>query len=306
MTEREKVAAIVGCTAVGKSAVAVEVGALLGAEIVSVDSMQIYRGMDIGTDKVPAAFRERVAHHLLDLKDPGEEVTVAEYQSLAREAIADISARGKLPLLVGGSGLYLRAIVDDFEFPARSEEVRRSLEARAETEGATDLHRELRGLDPDAAERIEPGNVRRIVRALEVIELTGRPFSENADWDRYESRYELAIAGLARPRSELDARIGERVAEMVSAGLVEEALRLAPRLGRTARQAAGYRQVLEAHATDAPDDVMQNWIVRATTRLARRQESWFKKDPRITWFEAGAPAVVEEVSGWFRRTLALP
>ncbi|MFN2390231.1 MAG: tRNA (adenosine(37)-N6)-dimethylallyltransferase MiaA [Actinomycetota bacterium] len=301
-----KVAALVGATAVGKTEVSLEVARALGAEIVSVDSMQLYRGMDIGTAKAPSEARAAVPHHLLDLKDPSDEVTVADYQQLARAAIEDIAERGRLPLLVGGSGLYLRAVVDDFDFPARSAGVRRGLQERAETEGPGDLYRELERLDPDAAARIEPRNVRRIVRALEVIEVTGRRFSDDAMWDRYESRYDLAIAGLSRSRAELDARIAARVDDMLRAGLVEEALRLAPRLGRTARQAAGYRQVLDAEATGAPDEVRRAWIVRATTRLARRQESWFKRDPRIEWFDAASPGVAEAVAGSFRARLALP
>ncbi|HEX2195820.1 MAG TPA: tRNA (adenosine(37)-N6)-dimethylallyltransferase MiaA, partial [Actinomycetota bacterium] len=198
-----KVAAIVGPTAVGKTEVSLRVAEELGAEIVSVDSMQIYRGMDVGTAKPSAADMERVPHHLIDLRDPDHELTVAEYQELGRGAIEDVGARDRLPLLVGGSGLYFRAVVDDLRFPPRSEEVRRELEVEAEELGAAALYERLQRLDPDAAARMEPGNVRRIVRALEVIAITGSRFSDNTTWDRYRSRYDLAIAGLERDRAEL-------------------------------------------------------------------------------------------------------
>ena len=191
-----KVAAIVGPTAVGKTEASLRVAERLGAEIVSVDSMQVYRGMDVGTAKPSADEMRRVPHHLVDLREPAHELTVAEYQELGRAAIEDVAARGRLPLLVGGSGLYFRALVDDLEFPPRSDDVRRGLEAEAEKLGAQVLYERLHAADPVAAGRIEPGNVRRIVRALEVIEITGAPFSENVTWERYESRYRLAVAGL--------------------------------------------------------------------------------------------------------------
>ncbi len=297
-----RVCAIVGPTAVGKTRIALDVAADLQAEIVSVDSMQVYRGMDIGTDKASAEMRARVPHHLLDLRDPDHDLTVAEFQALAREAIADISARGKLPLLVGGSGLYLRAVVDDLEFPPRSPAVRRRFEERAEEEGAEALYREVDRLDPIAASRIDPGNARRIVRALEVIELTGRPFSDNDAWERYESRYELKVAGLERPREELYALIARRVHEMLGAGLVAEVQRVNDGgLSVTARQALGYKQVLDL-GPEAPIDELHLEIMRATKRFARRQLSWFKADPRITWFDASAPGVTEALKAFFGAT----
>jgi len=296
-----KVAAIVGPTAVGKSEVAVEVAERVGAEIVSVDSMQIYRGMDAGTAKPSSELRARVRHHLLDVVEPDHWLTVAEFQSLAREAIQEIAARGRLPLLVGGSGLYFRAVVDDLEFPPRAPEIRRALETEAEEVGARALHERLAELDPTAAARIEPDNLRRTVRALEVIEVTGRPFSDNDSWERYESVYELAVAGLRRPREELWARIEERVDRMLAAGLVEEARALDDRgLGPTARQALGYRQVLD----ESVDDVREG-IIRATKRFARRQESWFKADPRITLFDATHEETAEHVAAFFTASLQL-
>lgn len=288
---RTRVAAVVGPTAVGKTELSLELARRLDAEILSVDSMQVYVGMDIGTAKLAAAERASIPHHLIDIQPPGYDLTVAEFQPLARAAIAEISSRGKLPLLVGGSGLYLRAVVDDLEFPARSQEVREQLEADAEKLGAEALHARLAELDPKAAARIEPGNARRTIRALEVIEITGRPFSDNDAWERYESRYDLRIAGLRRDRDDLYARIEARVDKMLAEGLVEETHGLD--LNRTAKQALGYRQVVESDPTALRDD-----IVRATKRFARRQESWFKADPRIRWFDAAAPDLLDEVAGY--------
>ena len=293
-----KVVAIVGPTAAGKTALALEVAKALGAEIVSVDSMQIYRGMDIGTDKATLEMRGEVPHHLIDLMEPGHPLTVSEYQHLGRAAIDDITIRRRTPLLVGGSGLYFRAIVDDLRFPPRAPEVRAELEAEVERAGAGVLHARLQELDPKAAARIEPGNARRIVRALEVIEITGRPFSENTAWDSYESIYALEVFGIAREREELYERVAQRVDRMFERGLVDEVKGLGPRLGPMARQALGYKQIL-----DAPDASEEEWkveIVRATKRFARRQDSWFRADPRITWLDASAPDLVAGVVGSVR------
>jgi tRNA dimethylallyltransferase len=287
---KKRVAALVGPTAAGKTELSLDLAERLEAEIVSVDSMQVYSGMDVGTAKVGPAERDRVPHHLLDLYPPSYDLTVAEFQSLARAAILDIHERGKLPLLVGGSGLYFRAVVDELEFPERSPEVRSQLEAEAEELGAEALHARLEGLDPKAAARIEPGNARRSIRALEVIELTGRPFSDNDSWERYESIYDLRVAGMARDRTDLYSRIEDRVDQMLSDGLGAEVRGL--ELGRTASQALGYRQVLESDPGTLRDD-----IIRATKRFARRQESWFKSDPRIRWFDAAAGST-EEVAAY--------
>jgi tRNA dimethylallyltransferase len=297
MADRTRVLAIVGPTAAGKTALALDVAAAFDVEIVSVDSMQIYRGMDIGTDKATAQMRALVPHHLIDLMDPGHPLTVSEYQELGRGAIEDIAARGKTPLLVGGSGLYFRAIVDDLRFPPRSPDVRAGLEAEVEREGAEALHRRLTELDPKAASKIEPGNARRTVRALEVIELTGRPFSENEAWDSYDSVFDLTIAGITRGRDDLYERVAARVDRMLERGLVEEVKGLEGQLGTTARQALGYKQIL-----DAPDtpELWRDEIVRATKRFARRQESWFKTDPRIRWFDAGVSGPASDVTAYLR------
>ena len=293
-----KVCAIVGATAVGKTELALTVARELDAEIVSVDSMQIYRGMDIGTDKPTPEMRAEVPHHLIDLLDPDHPLTVSEYQERGRAAIADISARGKLPLLVGGSGLYFRSIVDDLRFPPRSPEIRAELEAEVEREGAQALHARLSELDPKAAARIEPGNARRTVRALEVIELTGRPFSENEAWDSYESIYTPFFVGVERPREELYARVAERVDRMFESGLVAEVKGLDGKLGTTARQALGYKQILDE--PDVGEEAWRDAIFRATKRFARRQESWFKADPRIHWFDASASNHGNQVTRFFK------
>ena len=298
------VAAIVGPTAAGKSELAVAVATALGAEIVSIDSMQIYRGMDIGTDKATPEMRAAVPHHLLDLRDASDDVTVAEYQALARAAIAGIEARGRLPLLVGGSGLYFRAVVDDLRFPPRDAALRESLEREADQRGPGALHARLSRLDPAAARTVQPTNTRRIVRGLEVIELTRRRFSDGNVLGEHDSIYELAVAGITRPRGELYRRIEARAGAMLDSGLAEEARGLQERgLARTPSQALGYRQVLEDPSA-SPHEIRER-VVRATKRFARRQESWFRADPRVRWFEAGEPEIVAAVVSFFTEDLCL-
>lgn len=300
-----KVAALVGPTAVGKTEVSLALAEQLGAEIVSVDSMQVYRGMDIGTAKATGEQRERVPHHLLDVFEPSHDVTVSEFQALARAAIADIGSRGRLPLLVGGSGLYFRAVVDELLFPPRVEEVRDRLEEEAERDGPEALHERLRGVDPKAASKIEPTNARRTIRALEVIEITGAPFSDNDSFDVFESIYDLVAAGLTLPRDRLFDRVAERVDDMLEAGLVEEATRVsATGMSRTARQALGYRQILDA--PDAGPSELRDAIVKATKKFVRRQEAWFRADPRINWFDASAPDLLERLGEHLKGSRALP
>ncbi len=292
-----KVAAIVGPTASGKTELSIAVAETLDAEIVSLDSMQVYRKLDIGTAKATPEQRERVPHHLIDVLDPSQDLTVAWFQSAARSAIDDISARGRLPLLVGGAGLYWRAVVDDLRFPPRDPAIREDLETEAEDVGPAALHARLLELDPQAAARIDPANTRRIVRALEVIAVTGRPFSDNRSWDAYESIFDLAVAGLAWSRETLYERVEARVDEMLRSGLIAEAR--GNDLGPTARQALGYRQIL-----DSPTDDVRDEIVRATKRFARRQLSWFRPDTRIAWFDASDPPAGMRVAGFLSSTLA--
>jgi tRNA dimethylallyltransferase len=297
--------ALVGPTASGKSALALEVATALGdVELVSVDSMQVYRGLDIGTAKPTPAERAAVPHHLVDVADPGDEWSVQRFQQEARVAVADIEARGKRALLVGGTGLYVQAVVDPLAFPPEDRALRDDILRRLERVGAPAGHAELAGRDPVAATAIEPTNLRRIARALEVVELTGGPFSEwGPGLQRFaETVFPVRLAGVWLPRPVLNARIAARVAAMFDAGLVDEvrALRDAGDLSRTAAQAIGYREVLDlldghepALATDRTATATAEAIVVRTRRFARRQRMWFRRDPRITWFGApGNPCAV--------------
>jgi tRNA dimethylallyltransferase len=279
------VLALVGPTAAGKTEVALEAAERLNAEVVSADAMLVYRGMDIGTAKPTPEERARVRHHLVDLVDPGEEFSAARFQPLARAAIADVLGRGRVPLLVGGSGLYFHAVVDEFVFPPTDPVVRARLEAEAADAGLAELYRRLAAADPLAAARIQPGNLRRTVRALEVIELTGRPFSSfRAAMDDPVSRYRLSVLGLDPGPERLRARVAERVAAMAEAGLAEEVRRLAERpLSRTARQALGYKELLDAMEQHQPLAEALAAVVRRTRAYARRQLAWFRRDPRVRW-----------------------
>jgi len=302
----------VGPTASGKSALGLEVAAALGdVEIVSIDSMQVYRGMDVGTAKPTAAEQARVRHHLIDAADPWDEWSVVRFQTEARRAVADIEARGHRALLVGGTGLYVQAVVDDLRFPGEDLALRAELSARVEddAEGLADAYAELQRRDPVAATRIEPTNARRIVRALEVIQLTGRPFSSFGPGlgDYGETVFPVQLAGVWLPREVVRARIEARFAAMWDAGLVDEVRRLDadPRgWSRSARQAIGYREVLSALALGGPSLAeARDEAIRRTRAFARRQRVWFRRDPRITWF--GAPlnscTVVRALLAWWCR-----
>ena len=293
---------IVGCTASGKSAIAMQIAtAMPDVEIVSLDAMQVYRGMDIGTAKPTPAERAEVPHHLIDVVDPDQEWTVRATQDAARSVIAGIEARGKRALLVGGTGLYVRAVVDGLDVPARDHARRAELEAATETPaGLAEAYAQLRARDPLAASRIEPANRRRIVRALEVIELTGRPFSSfGAGLTAYPPPvFDLALVGVWLPRAELLARITARFDAMRAAGLVGEVRELAARphgISRTARQAIGYKELFAA--LDGPPgalDAAFDQAVRRTAQFARRQRMWFRRDPRIRWVGAARnPGLLE-------------
>ena len=279
------VLALVGPTAAGKTELALAVAERLGAEVVSADAMLVYRGMDIGTAKPTPEERGRVPHHLVDLVDPGEEFSVARFQPLARAAIAEVLGRGRVPLLVGGSGLYFQAVVDEFVFPPTDPAVRARLETEAAEVGLPELYRRLTLTDPPAAARIQPGNLRRTVRALEVMELTGRPFSSfRVAMDAPVSRYRLTVLGLDPGPELLRARVAGRVEAMAEAGLVEEVRRLAGRpLSRTARQALGYKELLDAMEQGTPVPEALEAVVRRTRAYARRQLAWFRRDPRVRW-----------------------
>lgn len=287
------VVAVLGVTASGKSEAAFDLALRRGdIEIVSVDSMCVYRGMDIGTSKPSRAQRAEVPHHLLDLVEPHEEFTVSQFQQDAHRALGDIAARGHHALLVGGTGLYLRAVVDDLRFPGRYPDVREALESelgegRAEV---PELHARLAVLDPVAAARMEPTNERRVVRALEVTLGSGQPFSTFGPGLEAYPLSPVTMVGLAVPTEEVDRRIAERFARWVEEGLLDEVRALAARPGgisRTARQALGYRELLAHVEEGAPLDACVDEAVRRTRSFARRQASWFRRDPRIVWTGAG-------------------
>lgn len=292
------VVAVVGPTAAGKSDLAVALGQRLDGEVINVDAMQVYRGMDIGTAKMPPAERGGVPHHLLDILDVTQTATVAEFQQFARAAIDDCLRRGKVPVLAGGSALYVRAILDDFVFPGTDDVVRQRLEAELERDGSGALHRRLAEVDPAAAAQILPSNGRRIVRALEVIEITGGPYIATLPEHKYV--YPGAVQlGLDVPRPELDVRIGQRVDRMFDQGFVEEVRRLLGeglREGRTANRALGYSQVIALLDGEITEAEARERTAQATRRFARRQDSWFRKDDRITWLPYDAPDLVAQAT----------
>ena len=292
------VVALVGATATGKSDVALDLaeriaGSITPAEVVNADAMQLYRGMDIGTAKLPVDERRGVPHHLLDVT---EEASVAAYQRDAREAIARIRGDHRIPLLVGGSGLYVRAALDRLEIPPTDPAVRAGYEELLKRDGVERLYALLQDRDPVAAASIEPRNGRRIVRALEVIELTGRPFS--ASMPRKEYVTATLQLGLRRDREDLDTRVAARVRRMWDDGLLDEVRSLVPRGlrdGATAARAIGYDQALAQLDGRMSEAEAIASTAAATRRLVRRQESWFGSDPRITWFDASDPAIVDRL-----------
>ncbi|HWS33308.1 MAG TPA: tRNA (adenosine(37)-N6)-dimethylallyltransferase MiaA [Actinoplanes sp.] len=287
----QRVVTVVGPTAAGKSALSIALARELGGEVVNADSMQLYRGMDIGTAKLTEAERDGVPHHLLDIWDVTEPAAVAEYQRLARAAIDDIFARGGVPLLVGGSGLYIRAVLEDFEFPGTDPEIRARLEAELAETGSGVLHARLADRDPEAAAKILPSNGRRIVRALEVIELTGQPFTASLPDPR--PVYESVQLGVDRDTAELDERIALRVDLMWAAGLIGEVRGLAGiRDGRTASRALGYQQALAQIDGELTEEQAKADTVQGTRRFVRRQRSWFRRDPAVHWLDAADPKLL--------------
>ncbi|MBS43017.1 MAG: tRNA (adenosine(37)-N6)-dimethylallyltransferase MiaA [Nocardioides sp.] len=289
------VVALVGPTAAGKTALSLDLAERLGGEVVNTDAMQVYRGMDVGTAKLPLDERRGVPHHLLDLMDVTEPASVAEFQSLARATIAALRERDVVPVLVGGSALYTRAVLDRFEFPGTDEAVRARFEAELERVGAPALHARLAEVDPEAAAGILPENGRRVVRALEVVEITGRPFSASLPEQAYVDPRTVQV-GVEIDRPTLDARIAQRVEEMFVDGFVAEVERLLGAglaEGRTASMAIGYREVAAHLAGDLTLEEARERTVVATRRFARRQLSWWRRDPRITWVPYDAADRVE-------------
>jgi len=292
----DRIVAVVGPTASGKSSLAVRIAQRLGGEVVNADSMQLYRGMDIGTAKPTPAERADVPHHLFDVLDVTETASVAEFQTLARAAIADCHARGVTPVLVGGSALYVRAVLDRLEFPGTDPAIRQRWSDELAARGALALHGELARQDPVAAAQILPTNNRRIVRALEVIELTGEPFA--ATMPAYDSIYaDLTIVGLDVPREVLDVRLADRVDQMWADGFVDEVRSLLPagiEDGRTAGRALGYQQILAFLRGETTEDEAREATVTGTRKLARRQDRDFRKDPRVNWLDYAAQDLLNQ------------
>ncbi|GII99437.1 tRNA dimethylallyltransferase [Sediminihabitans luteus] len=285
--------AVVGPTATGKSDLALDLAqALAPAEIVNADAYQTYRGMDVGTAKVPFDERRGIEHHLLDVLDPAQDSSVADYQRDARAVVADVQARGARAVVVGGSGLYVRALLDHMDFPGTDPAVRAALEQRAEDEGLHVLFAELEAADPDAARSIGPRNARRVVRALEVIALTGQPYTANLPRQEYVTP--AVQIGLDCDRETLDARVASRVARMWDEGLVDEVAALRGRLGRTAARAVGYAEVLELLDGACTPEQARDAVTANTRRLARKQMGWFGRDPRVHWLDAQSPTLLAD------------
>jgi len=279
--------AVVGPTAVGKSDLAIDLAERMGAEIVSADSMQVYIGMDIGTAKVPQDERRGVAHHMVDVWSPEHEVSVVEFRDRAREHVVEIEGRGRDVVIVGGSWLYVQAILDEMDFPGTDPQVRARLEEDLVESGPEVMHARLAARDPDAAAAILPTNGRRIVRALEVVELQG---SFTARLPEPRPWREARWIGLSCDRLVLDARIAARVDRMWEMGLIDEVRRLSGRMGRTAGGALGYRQVLEALQGEGDMESARQRTIDGTRHFARRQERRFRQDSRVEWVPAGTPA----------------
>lgn len=284
-----KVIAIVGPTAVGKTALSLEIAEKFSAEIINADAMQIYKGMDIGTAKLPLSQRRGIVHHQIDVLDPSEEANVSQYQKQSREIINDLLSKNVQPILVGGSGLYVNSVLEDLEFPGINLEVRAKYEEILDEKGVEALFQMLKEIDPKAAENILPNNARKIVRALEVNEITGKAF--NAKLPEPSPIFSDVRIALDMPRDLLDKRIIDRVHQMFEDGFVDEVKSLEKnlRLGRTAFRALGYSQVLSLLSGEISEDEAITLTINATKKFARRQLSWFRRDPLIHWLDATSP-----------------
>ena len=284
-----KVIAIVGPTAVGKTALSLEIAEKFSAEIINADAMQIYKGMDIGTAKLPLSQRRGIFHHQIDVLDPSEEANVSQYQKQSREIINDLLSKNVQPLLVGGSGLYVNSVLEDLEFPGTNLEVRAKYEEILDEKGVDALFQMLKEIDPKAAENILPNNARKIVRALEVNEITGKAF--NAKLPEPSPIFSDVRIALDMPRDLLDKRISDRVHQMFEEGFVDEVKSIEKnlRLGKTALRALGYSQVLSLLAGEISEDEAITLTINATKKFARRQLSWFRRDPLIHWLDATSP-----------------
>ena len=286
-----RLVAVVGPTATGKSDLGVALAEALHGEVVNADAMQLYRGMDVGTAKLTPHERAGVPHHLLDVLDVTDTAAVAAYQRAARDVVEQLLGAGRTPVLVGGSGLYVQAVVDELEFPGTDAALRAELEAELAERGPAELHTRLAAVDPAAAEVVLPSNGRRIVRALEVVALTGKPFPARLPTSG-APRYDAVLLGIDRPTVELDLRVARRVARMFATGLVEETrglLACGLRDGRTASRALGYQQVVAALDGGGALSAAAADTVVATRRFVRRQRSWFRRDRRIHWLDGAGP-----------------
>jgi tRNA dimethylallyltransferase len=290
------IVAVVGATASGKTGLSLDLAERLHGEVVNTDAMQVYRGMDVGTAKLPHEQRRGIPHHLLDTLTVREPATVAEFQLWARDVIDRLRGRGRVPVLVGGSALYTRAILDRFEFPGTDEAVRSRWEGELAARGPQALHDLLRARDPEAADQILPENGRRIVRALEVVELTGKPFSASLPVLEYADPHTVQV-GVDIDRETLDQRIAARVDAMFTSGFVEEVRHLLDHglaEGRTAPRAIGYKEVVAHLRGELTEEDARERTARATRRFARRQDSWFRKDPRIVWIRYDDPQLLDK------------
>ena len=289
-----KVIAIVGPTAVGKTALSLDIAERFSAEIINADAMQIYKGMDIGTAKLPLSQRRGIVHHQIDVLDPMGEANVSQYQKQTREIINDLLNRKVQPMLVGGSGLYVNSVLEDLEFPGTNLEVRAKYEEILDEQGVEVLYEMLEQIDPNAAKNILPSNARKIVRALEVNEFTGKAF--NAKLPEPSPIFSDVRIALDMPRDLLDKRISDRVHQMFEDGFVDEVKSLEKnlRLGKTAFRALGYSQVLSLLAGEITEDEAITLTINATKKFARRQLSWFRRDPLIHWLDATSPDLFEE------------
>lgn len=284
-----KVIAIVGPTAVGKTALSLEIAEKFSAEIINADAMQIYKGMDIGTAKLPLSQRRGIVHHQIDVLDPSEEANVSQYQKQSREIINELLSKNVQPILVGGSGLYVNSVLEDLEFPGTNLEVRAKYEEILDEKGVEALFQMLKEIDPKAAESILPNNARKIVRALEVNEITGKAF--NAKLPEPSPIFSDVRIALDMPRDLLDQRIIDRVHQMFEDGFVDEVKRIEKnlRIGKTAFRALGYSQVLSLLSGEISEDEAITLTINATKKFARRQLSWFRRDPLIHWLDATSP-----------------
>lgn len=313
--DRGALVVLVGPTAVGKSKVAIGLAQRLDGEVVTADSMQVYKGLDIGTDKPTLAERQGVPHHLIDILSPDERFNVAQYRIKAHEVIAEIHQRGKLPILSGGTGLYVKAVLDEFLFPDEGADLalRHELEQEALTHGPHRLHRRLAEIDPPTARRLHPNDVRRVIRAIEVYETTGRPLSEHlVNAASEKPRYRTVMIGLTRPRPVLYRRIEERVDRQIRRGLVDEVRGLMEKYEDlpVARQALGYKEISAYLSGEVTLERAIEILKRDTRRYAKRQFTWFRRDPRIVWFDLEELSPLEKaldtLEGFIRRKLEEP